>query len=267
MNETVRVGWPALDPGSDEVVPGVAVLIIDRPAALNALDRATIAAPLDALRTLDADPDCRCIVVTGAGERAFAAGADIREMVDQSTADMLADDFLAPLDGISAITTPVIAAVRGFCLGGGFELALACDLIVAAEDAVFGFPEVTLGIMPGAGGTQRLTRTVGKARSMMLILSGARIPALEAERWGVVSRVVPSVTMLSESLGLAATIAAMPPIAVHAATAAIDRALETSLADGVVAERRAFAALFDTQDQQEGMRAFLERRPARWTGS
>lgn len=267
MSVTLRVEWPATDPGNDAVVPGVAILTIDRPSALNALDRATIAALLDALRALDADPDCRCIVVTGAGERAFAAGADIREMADRTTADLLADDFLAPLDQLTAIATPVIAAVRGFCLGGGFELALACDLIVAAEDALFGFPEITLGIMPGAGGTQRLTRSVGKARSMAMILTGARIPAAEAERWGIVCRVVRTGTLMSESLGLAATIAAMPPIAVRAAIAAIDLALETSLVDGIAGERRSFAELFDTHDQKEGMHAFLEHRMPRWTGS
>ena len=192
MSATVRVDLPASDPGGGAALPGVALVTIDRPAALNALDRATMSELLVALRGLDLDDDCRCVVLTGAGERAFAAGADIREMADRTTADIRADDFLAPWDQVAGIATPVIAAVRGFCLGGGFELALACDIIVAAEDAVFGLPEITLGIMPGAGGTQRLTRIVGKSRAMELILTGARIPASDAERWGIVSRVVPA---------------------------------------------------------------------------
>lgn len=267
MSGTVRVQSPALDLADGTAIPGVALVTIDRPSALNALDRATMTSLLDTLRALDADPDCRCVVVTGAGERAFAAGADIREMVDRSTADVLGDDSLAPWDRIAAVGTPVIAAVRGFCLGGGFELALACDMIVAADDALFGFPEITLGIMPGAGGTQRLTHTVGKARSMELILTGTRFAAVDAERWGIVSRVVSAGSLMSESLGLATIIAGMPPLAVRSAIAAIDLALETSLADGVAGERRAFAELFDTHDQHEGMQAFLERRKPHWTGS
>ncbi|MCY7417123.1 MAG: enoyl-CoA hydratase/isomerase family protein, partial [Chloroflexi bacterium] len=161
---------------------------------------------------------------------------------------------------------PTIAAVRGYCLGGGFELALACDMLVAADDAVFGLPEVTLGIMPGAGGTQRLTRIVGKARAMELILTGRRLAASEADRWGILSRVVPAEEVLPASLALAATIATMPPTAVRAAVAAIRLALETPLHEGVAEERRAFADLFDTADQEEGMRAFLERRTPHWTG-
>ncbi len=265
MTDPVALQWPATLVETGDRVDGVALVTIDRPKALNALDRGTMTALVSLLRDLDADPDCRCIVVTGAGERAFAAGADIREMVDRTTADNLADDFLAPWDQVAAIGTPTIAAVRGYCLGGGFELALACDMLVAADDAVFGLPEVTLGIMPGAGGTQRVTRTVGKARAMELILTGRRLPASEADRWGILSRVVPAADVLSASLALAATIATMPPTAVRAAVVAMRLALETPLAEGVAEERRAFAGLFDTPDQEEGMRAFLERRSPHWT--
>ena len=266
MSATVRVELPASDATGNEAIAGVALVVIDRPAALNALDRATMSDLVAVLRELDVNAECRCIVLAGGGERAFAAGADIREMADRTTADVLADDFLAPWDQVAGLATPVIAAVRGFCLGGGFELALACDIIVAAEDAVFGLPEITLGIMPGAGGTQRLTRIVGKSRAMELILTGARFPASDAERWGIVSRVTPVAWLLSDALGLAATIASMPPQAVRAAAAAIDLALETSLRDGIAGERRSFADLFDTEDQAEGMCAFLERRPPRWAG-
>jgi enoyl-CoA hydratase len=266
MSGTVGVELPATDPLDGEPVPGVALVAIDRPAALNALDRATMSDLLTALGDLDRDPDCRCVVLTGGGERAFAAGADIREMLERTTTDMLSDDFLAPWDQVAGIATPLVAAVRGFCLGGGFELALACDIIVAADDAVFGLPEITLGIIPGAGGTQRLTRIVGKSRAMGLILTGARITAADAERWGIVSAVTPTASLLSDALRMAASIASMPPIAVRAAAAAVDMAFETSLRDGIAAERRHFADLFDTDDQEEGMRAFLEHRSPRWTG-
>lgn len=266
MSGSVRLKMPVLDHLTGAPADGVALVTIDRPTALNALDRATMTALVAALRELDADPRCRCIVITGAGERAFAAGADIREMVDRTTAEVLADDFLAPWDEVAAIGTPTIAAVRGYCLGGGFELALACDMLVAADDAVFGLPEVTLGIMPGAGGTQRLTRIVGSARAMELILTGRRLLAPEADRLGILSRLVPAAEVLPASLALATTIATMPPIAVRAAVAAIRRALEVPLAEGLAGERRAFAGLFDTPDQQEGMRAFLERRTPNWTG-
>jgi len=266
MTDSVAVQWPATRFETGDRVDGVALVTIDRPTALNALDRATMDSLVGILKGLEADPGCRCIVVTGAGERAFAAGADIREMVGRTTADVLAEDFLAPWDLVAAIGIPTIAAVRGYCLGGGFELALACDMLVAADDAVFGLPEVTLGIMPGAGGTQRLTRIVGKARAMELILTGRRLAASEADRWGILSRVVPAEDVLPASLELAATIATMPPTAVRAAVAAIRLALETPLHEGVAEERRAFADLFDTADQEEGMRAFLERRSPHWTG-
>jgi enoyl-CoA hydratase len=266
MTDTVRAQLPAIDPATGSEVDGVALLTIDRPRALNALDRSTMQALVATLTELDASPECRCVVITGAGERAFAAGADIREMADRTSADVLADDFLAPWDLVAGIGVPLIAAVRGFCLGGGFELALACDIVIAADDAVFGLPEITLGIMPGAGGTQRLTRTVGKSRAMELILTGSRIPAADAERWGIAGRVVPSAAILTEALSLAASIASMPTMAVRAATAAIDAAHELPLREGIADERRWFAGLFDTADQKEGMRAFLERRPPRWSG-
>ncbi len=266
MTDTVHVRLPAVDPVSGAGVDGVALVTIDRPRALNALDGSTMQTLVGALQGLDAQADCRCVVITGSGDRAFAAGADIREMVDRTAADVLADDFLAPWDQVAGIGVPLIAAVRGFCLGGGFELALACDIVIASEDAIFGLPEITLGIMPGAGGTQRLTRIVGKSRAMELILTGSRVPAVDAERWGIASRVVAGEAVLAEALALAGTVASMPTTALRAATAAIDAALELPLAEGVADERRRFARLFGTPDQQEGMRAFLERRPPRWSG-
>lgn len=266
MSALVHIDWPAHDAATGDPLDGVACLTIDRPTVLNALDRATMTSLTEALDALAGDRACRCIVITGAGTRAFAAGADIREMVDRTAAEVLEDDFLAPWDRVARIACPTIAAVRGFCLGGGLELALACDVIIAADDAVLGFPEVTLGIIPGAGGTQRLTRIVGRPRAMDMVLTGRRISAHEAERWGLVSRVVAPDSLLGEALGLARTIAHLPATAVHAAMGAIDTALETALSVGIAEERRRFAGLFDTPDQKEGMRAFLERRPPRWTG-
>ena len=273
----VRVAFPAPAPapepgGRPEQGPegrrldGVALVTIDRPRVLNALDAATIDQLADAFESLDADPACRCIVLTGAGERAFAAGGDIREMADESAAGLLASDRFARWERIARVRTPTIAAVRGYALGGGCELAMACDMIVAADDAVFGQPEVRLGIIPGAGGTQRLTRAIGKARAMELILTGRNLPAAEAEVHGLVSRLVPSEQVLPAALDLAERIAAMPPLAVEAAVEAIDAAEELPLREGLAFERRLFYLLFATEDQKEGMRAFLEKRPATWQG-
>ena len=273
----VRVAFPAPAPapepgGRPEQGPegrrldGVALVTIDRPRVLNALDAATIDQLAGAFESLDADPACRCIVLTGAGERAFAAGGDIREMAEESAAGLLASDRFARWERIARVRTPTIAAVRGYALGGGCELAMACDMIVAADDAVFGQPEVRLGIIPGAGGTQRLTRAIGKARAMELILTGRNLPAAEAEAHGLVSRLVPSEQVLPAALDLAERIAAMPPLAVQAAVEAIDAAEELPLREGLAFERRLFYLLFATEDQTEGMRAFLEKRPATWQG-
>jgi enoyl-CoA hydratase len=260
----IRVDLPALDPATAEPRPGVALVTIDRPAVLNAIDHATITDLVRVLEELDADPECRAIVITGAGERAFAAGADIAEMATRTGDEMRATDPFATWDRIAAIVTPLIAAVRGFALGGGCELALACDMIVAAESATFGQPEIRLGIIPGAGGTQRLARAIGKARAMELILTGRRLPAAEAYAMGLVSRLVPAEETVPAALALGAEIAALSPVAVAAATRVIDLAGELSLADGVATERAAFYDLFDTEDQKEGMRAFLEKRPPAW---
>ena len=258
----IRVELPAIDPLSGVARPGVALVTIDRPEVLNAIDRRTITELVRTLDTLDADPDCRCIVITGAGERAFAAGADIAEMVDQTGASMRADDPFATWDRIADIVTPTIAAA----LGGGCELALACDMVVAAEDATFGQPEIRLGIIPGVGGTQRLARAIGKARAMELILTGRRLPAAEAYDMGLVSRLVPAEETVPAALALAAEVAAGPPIAVTAAARVIGAAFELPLTEGIAAERAAFHDLFDTHDQKEGMRAFLEKRPPAWRG-
>ncbi len=263
----VRVAFPAPVPfGTGEPAGAVALLTIDRPDALNALSFALIAELVDALRVLDADPACRCAVLTGAGSRAFAAGADIRELASQTPDSLAAGHAFDRWDELAGIGLPIIAAVRGYALGGGCELAMACDLIVAGEDAQFGQPEINLGVIPGAGGTQRLTRAIGKARAMALILTGRSIGAREAEAWGLVSLVVPAEETLDRALELAGRIAAMPPVAVRAAKAMVNRAAETSLADGLAAERQAFFDLFATADQTEGMAAFTEKRTPTWQG-
>ena len=242
----VRVAFPAPAPapepgGRPEQGPegrrldGVALVTIDRPRVLNALDAATIDQLADAFESLDADPACRCIVLTGAGERAFAAGGDIREMAEESAAGLLASDRFARWERIARVRTPTIAAVRGYALGGGCELAMACDMIVAADDAVFGQPEVRLGIIPGA-------------------------PSAVVSRENLLRQVLPA------ALDLAERIAAMPPLAVQAAVEAIDAAEELPLREGLAFERRLFYLLFATEDQTEGMRAFLEKRPATWQG-
>jgi len=247
-------------------VDGVALVTIDRREAMNAIDRATMEQLVEALERLDGDPTCRCVVITGIGDRAFAAGADIREMSEQTAASIAATGGFQRWDRIAQVATPLIAAVKGYALGGGCELAMTCDMVVAASDAVFGLPEVRLGVMPGAGGTQRLTRAMGKAKAMELILTGRNLSAVEAEAHGLVSLLVPRAAVIASALALAETIAAMPPLAVRAAVQAIDQAAELPLGEGLAAERKAFYALFETEDQKEGMRAFLEKRPADWKG-
>jgi enoyl-CoA hydratase len=262
----VRVDHPAFDSSTGEQVEAVALLTIDRPEVLNALDAETLRELVEALEALDADDTCRCVVITGAGERAFAAGADIREMAQATPVSLTVANTFARWDRIRAIHKPIVAAVRGFALGGGCELAMACDIIVAAEDAAFGQPEIRLGVIPGAGGTQRLTRAIGKPKAMEMILTGRRLPAREAEAHGLVSRVVPPAETLPVALALAGEIATAPPLAVIAAKEAVNRAFELSLEAGLEFERRNFFLLFSTEDQKEGMRAFLEKRPPAWRG-
>jgi len=261
---TLHVQLPAL--GADGPIDGVAIVILDRHEVLNALDFDLIAQLTDALETLDRDPSCRAIVITGAGDRAFAAGADIPELAAQTPTTLTVDDHFHRWERIKRVRTPLIAAVRGFALGGGCELAMTCDMIVAGEDAQFGQPEIKLGVMPGAGGTQRLTRAIGKARAMEMILTGRNMGAREAEAHGLVSQVVPSEATVPAALDLAGRIAAMPPVAVQAAKAAVNRAEELSLDAGLEFERRNFYLLFDTEDQAEGMAAFTEKRQPRWKG-
>lgn len=260
----LHVTLPA--PGPDGPVDGVALIVLDRHEVLNALDFALIAALTDALEALDRDAACRAIVITGAGDRAFAAGADIGELARQSPTTLTVDDDFHRWERLKRIRKPLIAAVRGFALGGGCELAMLCDMLVAGEDAQFGQPEIKLGVMPGAGGTQRLTRAIGKARAMEMILTGRTIGAREAEAHGLVTQVVPSEATVPAALELAGRIAAMPPVAVIAAKAAVNRAEELSLEAGLEFERRNFFLLFDTADAAEGMAAFAEKRTPSWKG-
>lgn len=252
--------------GPDGPLEGVALVTIDRPEALNALRFDLLDELADALARLDADETCRAIVLTGAGTRAFAAGADIRELARQTPVSLAVEDRFAVWERIAATRKPVIAAVRGFALGGGCELAMSCDLIIAGDDARFGQPEINLGVMPGAGGTQRLTRAIGRARAMDLILTGRTITAAEAEAMGLVSRVVPAEETVPAALELARAIAAQAPVAVLAAKEAVRLAEELPLSAGLRHERRAFFALFATDDQTEGMAAFVEKRRPDWKG-
>jgi enoyl-CoA hydratase len=262
----VRVDRIAADPHSGRELSGVSLLTIDRPDVLNALDTATMLELVEALEDLDADPACRCVVITGSGDRAFAAGADIREMSTATPVSLTLANSFARWERIRRVRTPVVAAVRGYALGGGCELAMACDMIVAGEDAVFGQPEIRIGVIPGAGGTQRLTRALGKAKAMELILTGRHMPVREAEAHGLVSRVVASEQTLASALELAEQIAGMPPLAVMAAKEAVDRAFELSLEAGLEFERRNFFLLFASEDQKEGMAAFSEKRAPEWRG-
>jgi enoyl-CoA hydratase len=265
----VRVAYPAGAPASAApavTLPGVALVTLDRREALNALSFDLLDQLADALDALDADPTVRAIVITGAGDRAFAAGADIRELAPQTSASLHDGRRFEVWDRLGAIGLPLIAAVRGVALGGGCELAMLCDMIVAAEDATFGQPEIRIGVMPGAGGTQRLTRAIGKARAMEMILTGASIDAPAAERFGLVSRVVPAEATVDAALELAARIAALPPLAIRAAKAAILDADEKPLRAGLAGEREAFFRLFDTDDQAEGMAAFAQKRAPSWSG-
>ena len=256
----VSVAFPAGDPARD----GVALVTLDRREARNALSFALLADLDEVLAVLDDDESCRAIVITGAGERAFAAGADIRDLASSTREQLRRDDPFAAVDRVGRLRTPVIAAVRGYALGGGCELAMACDIVVAGDDAVFGQPELSIGVIPGAGCTQRLARAVGRARAMDLVLSGRHVRADEAERLGIVSVVVPAAAVLETALDRAASIAALPVEAVRAAKAAVNAAQQLPLDEGLRFERERFEALFDTHDQEEGMIAFLEKRPPVW---
>ena len=238
----------------------VVTVTLHRPHVHNALNRELMTELVDTLRPLDRDPSVGCFVVTGSS-RAFAAGADIREMAALSCADMVAEDYFAGWDAFAALGTPKIAAVAGYALGGGCELAMMCDLIFAAESARFGQPEINLGVLPGMGGTQRLTRLVGRAVAMDLILTGRTMDAAEALRAGLVSRVVPDERLAAEAAQAAAFIASRGRTATRYAREAVDRADETSLREGILFERRAFHAVCATEDRAEGMRAFLQKRP------
>lgn len=261
---SIRLEFPAS--GNGGPLDGVALVTLDRPKVLNALDFAMIAELTDVLETLDRDPACRAIVITGSGERAFAAGADVRELAGQTPASLLADDHFHRWERIKRIRKPLIAAVRGFALGGGCELAMTCDLIVAADDAQFGQPEIRLGVIPGAGGTQRLTRAIGKAKAMEMVLTARPMGAHEAEAHGLVTRVVTPAETVATALEIGVEIAAMPPLAVIAAKEAVNRAEELPLDAGLEFERRNFYGLFASEDQKEGMAAFTEKRPATWKG-
>jgi enoyl-CoA hydratase len=244
----------------------VGTITLNRPKALNALNSQVMNEVVSAAAEFDSDPGIGAIIVTGSGEKAFAAGADIKEMADLSFADVFSSDFFAAWSKFAATRTPTIAAVAGYALGGGCELAMMCDLVFASETARFGQPEITLGVIPGIGGTQRLTKLVGKAKAMDLILTGRVLDAAEAERAGLVSRVLPADRLMPEALAAAATIASFGKVAAMAAREAVDRALEVGLREGILFERRSFHALFATEDQSEGMRAFLEKRQPRFTG-
>jgi enoyl-CoA hydratase len=244
---------------------GVGVVTLNRPQVLNALNQALMEELAAALEAMDRDEAVRCIVLTG-NERAFAAGADVREFADATVADMVCGYRFQQWERLRRIGTPVIAAVSGYALGGGCELAMSCDIIIASETARFGQPEIRLGLMPGAGGTQRLTRAIGKSRAMELVLTGRTITAHEALAWGLVSRVVPVELYLDEAKRLAAEIAAQPRIAVRMAKEAVLQAFETTLGAGLAFERRCFHLLFGTADKAEGVRAFLDKRPAQFPG-
>ena len=242
---------------------GVGVITLNRPKALNALNEALITDLNDALDKLEADEKIGCIVITGS-EKAFAAGADIKDMETMDSVQAYQDDFIMSWERVSRTRKPVIAAVAGYALGGGCELAMMCDFILAADTAKFGQPEINLGVMPGAGGSQRLTRFVGKSKSMEMCLTGRMMDADEAERSGLVSRVVPAAELLDEAMKTAGKIAEMSLPSVMMTKEAVNRAYETTLAEGVRFERRLFHSMFALEDQKEGMRAFIDKRKAQF---
>ncbi len=248
-----------------EIHSHVALIRLNRPEALNALNQQLMSELAATLQAMDTDNTIRCIVITGS-EKAFAAGADIREMAEKTFAEAFVGDIFGPeTEAIQRIRKPIIAAVAGFALGGGCELAMMCDFILAADTAKFGQPEINLGIIAGMGGTQRLTRAVGKAKAMEMNLTGRMMDAAEAERAGLVSRVIPAADLIDEALKTAGKIAAKSAVSVRAAKESVNRAEETTLREGLLHERRLFHAMFATEDQKEGMAAFIEKRPAKFT--
>jgi len=249
----------------EKVDDDVGLIRLNRPDSLNALNSTLMEELLEALLDFEGDDDIRCIVITG-NERAFAAGADISEMADATLVDAYRADNLALWDGIAEIRTPIIAAVDGWCLGGGCELAMTCDIVIASERARFGQPEIKIGVIPGAGGTQRLTKAIGKSRAMEMVLTGEPMDAAEAVARGLVSRTVPAETLMDETLRVAKQIASMPPIAVQIGKDSVNRSYETTLSEGVKAERRNFYLLFATEDRREGMEAFVNKRKPEWKG-
>jgi enoyl-CoA hydratase len=241
----------------------VGIIRLNRPQALNALNAALMAEVTQAVAAFEADAGIACMIVTGS-EKAFAAGADIKEMADKSYMDAFMGDFAAGWDALARSRKPIVAAVAGFALGGGCELAMMCDVVIAADTAKFGQPEVKLGVIPGIGGTQRLTRAVGKAKAMDLCLTGRMMDAAEAERAGLVARVVPAASLMDEAVKVAETIASMSLPVLMIAKESVNRAFETTLAEGMRFERRVFHSLFATVDQKEGMAAFVAKRPAKF---
>ena len=248
-----------------EVHQRVGLIRLNRPKAFNALNAALMQGLIASLEAFDADDQIGAVVITG-NERAFAAGADIKHMANASAIDMLKGSFIDLFDRIRTIKKPIVAAVSGWCLGGGNELAMSCDLIVASETARFGQPEINIGVIPGAGGTQRLTRAVGKAIAMEMVLNNRTLTASEAYQFGLVNRVVPVDKYLDEARDLASQIAARAPLALRLGKEAVNLAHETSLTEGLQDERRAFSFLFASRDQKEGMQAFIEKRDPEWDG-
>jgi len=241
----------------------VGIIRLNRPQALNALNKALIAELTQAIDAFDADDRIGCMLVTGS-DKAFAAGADIKEMADKPFIEAYLGDFVSNWNGAANARKPIVAAVAGFALGGGCELAMQCDIVIAADNAKFGQPEIKLGVIPGIGGTQRLTHAVGKAKAMDLILTGRMMDAAEAEKSGLVARVVPAASLMEEAMKVADTIASMSLPSVLAGKEAVNRAFESGLSEGMAFERRIFHSLFATEDQKEGMKAFVEKRAPKW---
>jgi enoyl-CoA hydratase len=244
----------------------VTLVTLNRPQALNALNSTVLAELIAAFAAYDADESQRCLILTGSGEKAFAAGADIKEMSDQGFAAMYGANFFAGWEKVTATRKPWLAAVAGFALGGGCEVAMMADFIIAADSAKFGQPEIKLGVTPGMGGSQRLTRAIGKAKAMEMCLTGRMMGAEEAERAGLVARVVPAAELIAEAMKTAQAIAALSPLAAMANKEMINAAFENNLAQGIAFERRLFHGLFGTEDQKEGMAAFVEKRAPVWRG-
>jgi enoyl-CoA hydratase len=243
----------------------VLVVQLNRPQALNALNNQVLGELIAAFRDFDANTALRCAVVTGS-EKAFAAGADIKEMAPQGVGDMFGDNYFAGYELLTRTRKPWIAAVAGYALGGGCELAMMADILIAADSAKFGQPEIKLGVTPGMGGSQRMARAIGKAKTMDMCLTGRMMDAREAEAAGLAARVVPAADLMAEAMKTAEAIAAMPPLAALAVKEQVNAAFETTLAQGILFERRLFHGLFGTLDQKEGMAAFIEKRPGNWTG-